>query len=661
MDAASIDKLEIIDNSFIQSDCKAPFLTSNTADNLPVVLATHSEFKAKYIPTSSSAPSRNAYYKTTGEKENPKFTSNNTPANPATWPTNGWQISASHSNNDAYKVFDTDPTPATTWSSPPNTYNDDGSPVSGRTKPFITIKYPSPVLIKSFKITTDTYVSAPTKINIYGCRKIRGNRIVCGNTPIITLTSPNGVWSANPISIETTNLYDGFKIEFAQKIGNTTKNVSIKGIQITTRSPVNAWSVYKPATWPNTQISQLNDINFTPALPPVASGNLLELLNQLRICYNLLDDLTKFSGYKAQTADLRVGKYSMTGTTPGTYAPPADLAEINTAMDKIFSTNAYLKLHQDKTSFYAVKRLLKAYEYIIHVYIAMTLEDPNNSPTHVTDAIIIQLTAENNSASDKNYGYNSMQQKLDQTTKKYDTHLGTIDNLDVQLEDLKEDVVKEKSIKATNSNILNKNTVVYYVFLLLFIILAGVLLYALQKQEDAKSKLYVGGVLVTSIVAIILIYFLNMTYLKEGFTTSTVTTGSLNDQIVTYLTDTMNIALLNINDRTYKSVIHVVNKEIDRYDGINTQLKLEAAGTNDVQVDDYRNARVLQYRVYLLLQIMIILSIAMFIYLYTGENVLLFGIVLLLILFVIYLYILNSHGLVHTDAKKIYWGEPSII
>jgi hypothetical protein len=291
----------------------------------------------------------------------------------------------------------------------------------------------------------------------------------------------------------------------------------------------------------------------------------------------------------------------------------------------------------------------------------MKLESDGGS-TYIKDAIINKLNAENNSVNDSKYGYIGMQKRLEQTTNNYNTHLDTIDNLDVQLEDLKEDVVKEKSIKATNSNILNKNTVVYYVFLVLFIILACVLLYALQHQEDSKSKLYVGGVLVTSIVAMILIYFLNMSYLKEGFATAQpVTSASLNELIVTYLTDTVNIALLNKSDSTYKSVMHVVNKEIDRYDGINKQLKLEAAGTNDIQVDDYRNARVLQYRVYLLLQLMIILSIAMFIYLYTGENVLLFGIVLLLVLFVIYLYIMNSHGMVHTDAKKIYWGEPSII
>jgi len=37
-----------------------------------------------------------------------------------------------------------------------------------------------------------------------------------------------------------------------------------------------------------------------------------------------------------------------------------------------------------------------------------------------------------------------------------------------------------------------------------------------------------------------------------------------------------------------------------------------------------------------------------------------FGIALLLVLFAIYLYIMNTENLVHTDAKKLYWGQPSI-
>ena len=645
MSESSIDKVEVIDTNFIQSDCKAPYLTSNVTGKLPFDLATKSAFDTNIRGAASNIATGNVYYRTPGPRNNPKFGTSGVDAQSLAtynWPSEastGWEISSS-SMSDTYKAFDKDN--ATTWSSAPDTYlSGGGSVIAGKTVPFIYIKYPSPVLITSITVVAGN----ATEIKIYGCKKTRDNQIKCSTTPFTIINTG----FANPIDISTRMPYDGFRIEFTQSSAAT---VSTTGIIIKTLF-AGTWSTDALPLTVAEAPAKISDINFTAVLPT----SILTVLDRLRICYNLLDDPGKFSAYKSQTAGLSVEKYSMSAA--GAYSSTNNLQEINTAMTDIFP-NASTNLHPDKTNFYAVKRLIKAYEYIIHVYIAMNIES-GTGDTLITDLILTRINNVNNEMTDSNSGYALAQTKLVNTTRIYNNRLDRIDKLDMQLEDLKEDVVKEKTNKATNSNILNKNTVVYYVFLLLFIILACVLLYALQKQEDEKSKLYVGGVLATSIVAMILIYFLNMTYLKEGFTTHNVSASNLNVFIETYLTDTINIALLENNKSTYSGVMHVVNKEIDRYDGINTQLKLEAAGTNDIQVDDYRNARVLQYRVYLLLQLLIILSVAMYVYLYTGENIVLFGIVLLLVLFAIYMYIMNTHNMVHTDAKKIYWGQPSII
>ena len=409
-------------------------------------------------------------------------------------------------------------------------------------------------------------------------------------------------------------------------------------------------------TWVTEQpTTSITGINFTNIL--TNHSNLLNLLDSLRICYNLLDDPNnqKLTDYNS-TSGVSVNKYSM--TSAGTYATILiKSTDTTNAIKILFPTD---NLDPAKTSFLAVKRLLKAYEYIIHVYIAMAIES-TDATRPITTLILNKLDNENNSLNDNVNGYRNIQNKITTVTDIYNNRLDKIDNLDIELEGLKEKIVKEKINKTTNSNILKKNTIVYYVFLLLFILLVCILLYALQNNEDDKSKLYVGGVLATSIVAMIVIYFLNMTYLKEGFISETDAQTTLESYINKYLSDTVNISLMTDNYSRYNDVLHVVNKEIDRYYGINQQLKLEAAGTNDIQVDDYRNARILQYRVYLIIQIIIVLSVAMFIYLYTGDNILLFGIVLLLIIFAVYMYIMNTHNMVHTDAKKLYWGQPSII
>jgi hypothetical protein len=470
------------------------------------------------------------------------------------------------------------------------------------------------------------------------------------NSSYLTDTITTGTGAKLPKLLATK---DSFNQKYITRTGTNTSTITATN-RIYYKCANNSWT-----TTICTVGTIIKDINFTATL--TGTGNrILPVLDNLRICYNLLNNPAKFNTFKNSGTAVTVDKYRMTRSNNVINYTTADRIAIGDALTAILQDHA--TLDPNKTSFIAVTRLLKAYEYIIHVYIAMNIEPYTNDSTltPITELILNKLNAENNSLNNNSTGYISIQDRITKIRNTYDDRLKTIDGSDILLKDLKEDVLKEKTEKNTNSNILTKNTIVYYVFLTLFIILICVLLYTLQKKGDDKSKVIVGGVVVASIVAMIIIYFLNMTYLKEGFITNIMAQANLNTYILQYLTDTLSISLMDDQYIRYSGVTQVLNKEIDRYDVINHQLKLESLGLNDIQVDDYRNARVLQYRVYLLLQIIIILSVAMAIFLYIGENVLLFGVALLLVLFVIYLYIMNTNSLVHTDAKKIYWGQPSI-
>ena len=179
MNAASIDKLTIIDNSFIQSNCKAPYLTSNTAGNLPVVLATFDSFTATYNNSGTTIAASTILYKTPTDTVNPALSSNTS---------DGYKLSSS-TPNDSYKAFDNSDT--TVWSSAADTYTSStGILVPGKTKPFITIQYPSPVFIKNIKIVAHTN-GIPKKIYIYGCKKSRDNSLICSKNPIAILEPLN--------------------------------------------------------------------------------------------------------------------------------------------------------------------------------------------------------------------------------------------------------------------------------------------------------------------------------------------------------------------------------------------------------------------------------------------------------------------------------------
>jgi len=103
-----------------------------------------------------------------------------------------------------------------------------------------------------------------------------------------------------------------------------------------------------------------------------------------------------------------------------------------------------------------------------------------------------------------------------------------------------------------------------------------------------------------------------------------------------------------------------MSKEFNYYDSLTTQLKQSKEKLNSAQVQDYRTAKVLQYRVYLFLQILMIVSLVVLINLYVGTNNYLLAFMVFLVLFMVYMYILNTQNLVHTDATKLYWDQPNL-
>jgi len=135
---------------------------------------------------------------------------------------------------------------------------------------------------------------------------------------------------------------------------------------------------------------------------------------------------------------------------------------------------------------------------------------------------------------------------------------------------------------------------------------------------------------------------------------------SFIEQSNKYLENTIYISLLVATYNRYGDISHAMNKEEYYYSGINHQLNLRKNELVDKYTVDYHVSKVLQYRIYLLLQILIILSVFINIGLYTGFTNVLLVFMMFLILFVLYMYIVNANNLVHTDATKLYWGQPNM-
>lgn len=399
--------------------------------------------------------------------------------------------------------------------------------------------------------------------------------------------------------------------------------------------------------------------------------NLLELLDTMRVTYNLLED-TKFKSFKAQETNLEINKYScvMTSNKP-VYEKVSGINNVVSIATRIIPN--VLKLDHNSSNLLAIRRMLLGYEAMIHSYLALhilnTTEALNNTKVvYLIDSTINKLIKMNDTTYDKSSGINTIQQNLNGRISEYNNKRQRIDEVDKVVSDSKLNIVVENNNVTSNMELLKKNSYAYYTFLSLFIVFLVVLLIAQQgaEQPSGQMKLIVGVIFALSVVGIVVMYFINRTYLRESFVGNDVSnlisfyqTSSLLPAFDQYLANTIYVALLLGTYRRYGDISHAMNKEFYYYDDLTTQLKQSKEKLNNMQVQDYRMSKILQYRVYLFLQILIIISIVVFINLYTGTSNYLLAFMIFTILFMVYMYMINTNNLVHTDARKLYWNQPS--
>lgn len=414
---------------------------------------------------------------------------------------------------------------------------------------------------------------------------------------------------------------------------------------------------------------------------PTTFTNLLDLLDTIRVTYNVLED-SQFKKLKTSDSTLVVNKYQATISNGAlTYTTVNGVTNVSTYVNKLIPNLS--KLNHSSSNILAIRRMLLGYECIIHAYLALHMFNASGATSepkvrHLVDATIYKLIALNDRTYDRTSGISDIQSKLNERISSYNNNRQRIDDVDKNISDIKLNIVVENNHVLSKSELLKKNTYFYYAFLSLFIVLLVMLIVAQQKAENpsGQTKLMVGAVFAISAVSMVVMYFVNDTYLQESFALPSSAIGSLAvgssasnfiniyepsllsafDQ---YLANTIYISLLLGTYRRYGDISHAMNKEFYYYDNLTTQLKQSKEKLNSTQVQDYRMSKILQYRVYLFLQILLIVSLVVFINLYVGTSNYLLALMVFLILFMVYIYILNTNNLVHTDATKLYWDQPN--
>lgn len=412
---------------------------------------------------------------------------------------------------------------------------------------------------------------------------------------------------------------------------------------------------------------------------------LLDLLNTVRITYNFLDD-ANFKKYKADDTTLTVDKYECTFANNTVSYLAVPFADAITHVSKIIPNIA--TLNHASSNILAIRRVLLGYELLIHTYLAMkilslydtvnTNSDANIKLKMLVEASIAKTIGLNDASYDENSGVGTLQTKLEERVSLYNNYRQSIDTVDKKVSDAKLNISTQHNMVQSNAKFFKTNQILYYVFMSLFII--GLVLLAVSQQKapnpSNQTKFIVSVIFSVSLVALVVMFMVNKYLLREAFASlpnstldravstdidnlrslyQDVALSALND----YLTNTIYISLLMGTYRRYGDISHALQKEFTYYDSLLVQLHQSNDKLNGMQVYDYRMSKVLQYRVYMFLQILSVLALVVLINLYMGTSNSLIALGVFLCLFFVYLYMVNMNNLVRTDARKLYWETPS--
>ena len=165
-----------------------------------------------------------------------------------------------------------------------------------------------------------------------------------------------------------------------------------------------------------------------------------------------------------------------------------------------------------------------------------------------------------------------------------------------------------------------------------------------------------------SVAAIVLFYVMTRYVMMEPFNDaipllSLYTTLSVETVYDNYINNTVNIIQTIDTYRTYGDVSKSINKENHYYSNLHTQLYNDKEKLNSVQMNYYREGKILRYRTVLFLQILAVISLFM---IANNNSAFVYVPAAFVVLILIYLYMFNVNNLVRTDSRKYYWTQPDM-
>jgi hypothetical protein len=446
------------------------------------------------------------------------------------------------------------------------------------------------------------------------------------------------------------------------------------------------------------------DINYNDFLDyfgGLQNGNYISLLKtkmmDVRKLYNALQDEI-YEEYKANpSTTVRVNTYEIVGGTKiPMKVPVADVltTELMAKLDKVSPVERFV-----------LRRLLLLIDLVCHAHISMLIfkriyESVAASKVSCESAISDMLLHFMTRLKDLNVNYNRMFETAGDTdavvaqneimTQLYN-NIHQFNQNSERMQKLGIDYRKSKLSLKSNLKKMDAEDKVYssgkkyaLAFLILTIIIVATLVsYAILAKVNPRMKLIgAAAVAIFSFVSVLIIYLLK-TKKMEGFDTiyqiqslrdklsasstiQVIQDAYMNDlmaQISGYIQNTIHMALILQNSKTYNYINHNLQKEINYYSMTKEQVDnatvLAKSSGRMYTLESSNNLS----RVNVYIALVIILTFAIVGYILSGDNKVLQYIVLgiagFLLFMVALLYILDMERKVRTDGKKYYWGQPN--
>jgi PA14 domain len=446
------------------------------------------------------------------------------------------------------------------------------------------------------------------------------------------------------------------------------------------------------------------DVNYyhylNTSLGPVSNGNsigsLLENIKKLREMYNVLDD-TVYERVKSGDTAAVVPTYALNKNADGASAEPMTvLASTVLTSDTMQLLGAVSPVER-----FVLRRMILLADLVAHAHIAMFLFESvySSSGTFVCQVKLADMlghfvnriknlnrkydrmfeapaeggSLENEILANLYENIHSFQrnsQKMDQLSRDFkSSKVGLKSNLKA--------MESEKALYGSG----NKWTLGFMIVMV--VVIATVIAYSILSQLNPAYK-WIGAGAVSALAAVVvLVIYIVKTKKMESFAGDVYNPVSWRDaigsaraidvirdayqydlmrEIHTYIQNTIHMALILQNAKTYTYINHNLTKELNYYTASKQQVDnarvLAKASTRMYNLETRNNLS----RVNVYIALIIILTFAIVGYRLSGESTVLKYTVLIiasvLLLLVALLYVIDVERKVRTDGRKIYWGQP---